>query len=164
MLIIGIDPGPVQSAVVTWGTFTPGASVVGILPNADVIRFLKYCPVTICAIEDVACYGMPVGKEVFDTAKVIGVFRAARQDYGSWLEIDRRTIKLTLCGNARAKDSNIRQRLIDLYGPVGTKKNPGPLYGVKSHLWCALAVAVVAAEMQKDKTNATGVNGQQPAL
>jgi hypothetical protein len=94
---------------------------------------------------------MPVGKEVFDTAKVIGVFRAARQDYGSWLEIDRRTIKLTLCGNARAKDSNIRQRLIDLYGPVGTKKNPGPLYGVKSHLWSALAVAVVASEILKAK-------------
>jgi len=30
-------------------------------------------------------------------------------------------------------------------GAVGTKKAPGPLYGVKTHMWSALAVAVVAA-------------------
>ncbi len=58
-------------------------------------------------------------------------------------------VKLHLCGNARAKDTNIRQALIDRFGgiegkskAVGTKKAPGPLYGCKSHMWAALAVAV----------------------
>jgi hypothetical protein len=41
----------------------------------------------------------------------------------------------------RAKDANIRQALIDKLGAVGTKKAPGPLYGISGHLWAALAVA-----------------------
>jgi len=45
----------------------------------------------------------------------------------------------------RAKDANIRQALLDLIGPQGTKKTPGPTYGIKSHTWAALAVAVYAA-------------------
>ena len=57
---------------------------------------------------------------------------------------------MALCKNNRAKDKNIRQALIDRFGPgkaaIGTKKAPGPLYGLKSHLWSALAVAVVAAD------------------
>jgi hypothetical protein len=30
---------------------------------------------------------------------------------------------------------------------MGTKKAPGPLYGVASHAWAALAVAVAAQEV-----------------
>ena len=61
--------------------------------------------------------------------------------------IYRKDVKLHLCGSPRAKDSNIRQALIDRFGPgkekaIGLKKTPGPLYGVKSHVWAALAVAV----------------------
>ena len=32
--------------------------------------------------------------------------------------------KMNLCGSMKAKDSNIRQALIDRFGEVGTKKNP----------------------------------------
>ena len=47
------------------------------------------------------------------------------------------------------RDSLVRQRLIEMFGgdrktAQGTKKEPGPLYGVASHAWQALAVAVVA--------------------
>jgi len=40
--------------------------------------------------------------------------------------------------------------LLDLLGPQGTKAKPGPTYGIKSHSWAALAVAVFAAQ-QKEK-------------
>ena len=53
----------------------------------------------------------------------------------------RRDVKMWLCGTPRAKDPNIAQALRDKYGDPGTKKNPGKIYGVKSHLWAALAVA-----------------------
>jgi hypothetical protein len=53
----------------------------------------------------------------------------------------RNAVKLHICGTPRAKDPNIRQALIDKYGAPGTKKNPGPTYGVSSHLWSALAIA-----------------------
>jgi hypothetical protein len=36
----------------------------------------------------------------------------------------------------------VRQALIDRLGLQGTKKAPGPTYGIKSHEWAALAVAV----------------------
>jgi hypothetical protein len=51
----------------------------------------------------------------------------------------------------RAKDQNIRQALIDRLGPPGTKKNPGPTYGVTSHMWSALAVAVTAHDKLKEQ-------------
>ena len=65
--------------------------------------------------------------------------------------IKRQTTKAVLCGTARAKDPNVHQALIDMYGgsmkaAKGTKKAPGPLYGVKSHIWSALAVAVAWAK------------------
>jgi hypothetical protein len=53
-----------------------------------------------------------------------------------------------LCGNARAKDANVRQALLDLYGDgtrqtaCGVKSKPGPLYGIKKDEWAALAVGL----------------------
>jgi hypothetical protein len=58
----------------------------------------------------------------------------------------RATVKAHLCRSAKAKDSNVRQALIDLFGgkenAIGTKKTPGPLYGISGDVWAALAVAV----------------------
>ena len=76
-------------------------------------------------IEMIASYGMAVGKEVFDTCVWIGRFKQIANS----LEIDveyiyRKEEKMNLCHSMRAKDSNIRQALIDRFGVVGTKKNP----------------------------------------
>lgn len=51
-------------------------------------------------------------------------------------------VKKHLCHNGAAKDSNIRQALIDRFGPPGVKKEPGILYGVKKDIWAAMAIAV----------------------
>ncbi|MGH7470493.1 MAG: hypothetical protein ACRENP_21315 [Longimicrobiales bacterium] len=51
-----------------------------------------------------------------------------------------------LCKNPKAKDQNIRQALIDLLGAPGTKKNPGPTYGISGDAWSALAIAVTARD------------------
>ena len=61
----------------------------------------------------------------------------------------RKDIKLHLCGTTKARDPNVRQALIDRLGKPGTKKNPGPTYGVSSHAWSALAVAVYASDQAK---------------
>lgn len=80
----------------------------------------------ILAIEMVASYGMPVGETVFETCVWIGRFiehlnRFAIKDY---FKIYRKDEKMNICHSMKAKDSNIRQALIDRFGEVGTKKNP----------------------------------------
>jgi hypothetical protein len=146
MKILAIDPGPEQSAFVLWDGRVEQA---GMLSN-DAMSRTVYCYASrgdVVAIEMVACYGMPVGAETFETCVWIGRFTeraAAKVAY-----VYRKDVKLHLCQSMRAKDANIRQALIDKHGPVGTKKNPGPLYGVSGHLWAALAVADYAADNLK---------------
>lgn len=149
--MIAIDPGPEQSAWVVY----EGGKVYGgrIEPNDDVLSRLE------CewgsedvAVEMIASYGMAVGKEVFETCLWIGRF-----DYvaGCAALVYRKDVKMHLCGSMRAKDANIRQALIDRFGPgkdkaIGTKKAPGPLYGFKSHMWAALAVAVTYEDTMRN--------------
>ena len=102
------------------------------------------------ALEMIASYGMPVGKEVFETCLWIGRFQEAWLHRGGRVRlIYRRDVKLFHCQDSRAKDANIRAALIDRYGPskeiaIGVKAKQGPLYGIKADEWSALAVALTA--------------------
>lgn len=143
--VLGIDPGPVQSGIVR---YVDGRVVLAdIRPNAEIYPALQE-PTDVIAIEMIASYGMPVGADVFQTCVWIGKFVREAEYVAPAARIvllPRKDVKMHLCGTPRAKDGNIRQRLLDLLGPQGTKKQPGPTYGVKSHAWAALAVAVTAA-------------------
>lgn len=76
-------------------------------------------------IEMIASYGMAVGKEVFDTCVWIGRFKQIAESQDIEVEcIYRKDEKINLCNSMKAKDSNIRQALIDRFGVVGTKRNP----------------------------------------
>lgn len=101
------------------------------------------------AIEMVASYGMPVGATVFETCVWIGRFFQAitEQSNARPTFIYRKDEKMCLCGSMKAKDSNIRQALIDRFGIVGTKKNPGWFYGVSKDVWAAIAVGVTYNDM-----------------
>jgi len=101
----------------------------------------------------IASYGMAVGREVFETCLWIGRFMECARDPEAVNLVYRRDVKLHLCGTSKAKDANIRQALLDMFPrtgggktpQVGTKGQPGPLFGVSSHAWAALGVAVTAA-------------------
>ena len=138
---LAIDPGPEQSGYVI---YEGGKVLMSNVAYNDILVRTSW-DVNRAAIEMIASYGMAVGKDVFETCVWIGRFQQAwPRTSSTFHRIYRRDVKLHLCGNPRAKDTNVRQALIDRLGPVGTKKNPGPLYGVKSHAWAALAVAVTA--------------------
>lgn len=145
--ILAIDPGTTESG---YCVFRDDRVVhAGVRGNAFMRCYIKdWQKPDLFAIEMVASYGMPVGREVFETCVWIGRFIEAWGAPNRTRLVYRQDVKLHLCGNPRAKDTNIRTALIDKLGPVGTKGNPGPLYGVKSHAWAALAVAVTAAETQ----------------
>jgi len=147
-MIHGIDPGTHESAIVSITSQTRGLVFARILPNdemRDVIR-RTVNPNDEVAIEMVACYGMPVGHETFETCLWIGRFIEC--SCVTPRLITRNAVKMALCYTIKGvNDAAVRQRLIDLYSAadapaIGTKKAPGPLYSIKSHMWPALAVAI----------------------
>lgn len=164
-MIIAIDPGTEKSAYVFWN----GERVLkgGIINNYDMMKLLTENgfkgdnPITV-PIEMVASYGMAVGKSVFETVFWIGrFFQHAKRCKLKPDRVFRRECKMFLCGNMKARDSNIRQALIDMIGEIGTKKNPGPLYIMRSaggkDVWSALAVAVTYCNKQRTKDGLGGI-------
>ena len=150
MIVLALDPGPVQTGWCLLDDTRLDGS--GVASNADILRLLAHCPAAdVLAVEMIASYGMAVGREVFETCVWIGRYQQAWRDPAAVQLVYRRDVKLHLCGTPRAKDPNVRQALIDLYPAtgggkvpqIGTKGRPGPLYGVSTHAWPALAVAVL---------------------
>ena len=152
-VILGIDPGPTESAFVLYGPATRNVCEFGKLANADLLaRLMEWNDRNwLIVLEMIASYGMPVGREVFETCMWIGRYIQAWNP-GHEL-IYRSTVKLHLCGSMRAKDANVRQALIDAFGgkdkAIGTKRAPGALHGVSGDVWSALAVAVTYADIQE---------------
>ncbi|HEL3212228.1 TPA: hypothetical protein UME35_000576 [Stenotrophomonas maltophilia] len=146
MRIMAVDPGPIESG---WCLVLDGKILqVGVDDNQTLLAMLQGWELHMgdtLAIEMIASYGMAVGREVFETCVWVGRFAQAWHQPNAVRLVYRRDVKLHLCGNAKAKDANIRQALLDLLGPQGTKKAPGATYGVKSHAWAALGVAVTVA-------------------
>ncbi|MGA0608852.1 hypothetical protein [Caldimonas sp. KR1-144] len=143
--ILAIDPGTTESG---WCRYGLGKVIEsGVEPNdAMLTRLYQRVGFDLLAIEMVASYGMAVGREVFETCVWIGRFQQQFAEPGKVRLVYRKDVKLHLCGSPRAKDSNIRQALIDRLGAPGTKRAPGGTYGVKSHAWPALAVAVTVSD------------------
>lgn len=144
--LLAIDPGTTHSGYVVMDA--DGVQLSGVAENGEMFELIAAHGSNI-AIEMIASYGMAVGREVFETCLWIGRFMQAAGPDRVRL-VYRKDVKLHLCGSPRAKDANIRQALIDRWGgkaeAVGNVKKPGPLYGVKSHAWAALGVAVTALE------------------
>jgi hypothetical protein len=150
MRVLAIDPGNIESAFVI---YKDGEILEkGKLENSVLMQYIQHDPQFLMthnlAIEMISSYGMAVGKTVFDTCVWIGRFIQA---WGSeCTQIYRKDVKMFLCNSVKAKDGNIRQAIIDKFPPtgggkipqIGTKKKPGPLFGVHDDIWAALGVAM----------------------
>lgn len=144
MIICGIDPGTETSGVCVWDTKKQVIVVsddkldnrcLGIVNDSGGIWYTieKYI------IEDITCYGMSVGREVFETCKLIG---RLQERLDNTIVIAKRHIQLHFCNTTRAKDTNIKRVLLDRFGGKGTKKEPGITYGLKDHAWDAFALCI----------------------
>ena len=151
-MIFGIDPGPKVSGWVLLQGSTVADS--GVADNHDLLRWVQAGQgADLLAIEMIASMGMAVGQSTFETVRWIGRFQQAWRDPEAVRFVKRHEVKQYLCGNQLAKDANVRQALLDRFAAtgggktpqIGIKARPGPLYGVSSHAWSALAVAVCAA-------------------
>lgn len=159
MIIMAIDPGNAQSAYCVIDSVDCKPMEFQKLPNEELAADLanyKFPSANIFVIERVACYGMPVGREVFDTCEWIGRFTQIILDtYGERANyILRMDEKRAICHNTTAGDANIRRALIDRFAKhdlkngKGTKKNPDWFYGFKADIWAAYAVGVTYMTMQ----------------
>lgn len=163
--VLAIDPGCMQSAYVLmdreyrpirFAKIENGhlRKVIVDLTTEHNLQGFRAGGLLVTVIERVAGYGMPVGKEVFETCEWIGRFTELAEvvEY-----MYRKDVKLNLCGQARAKDTNIRQALIDRFAQhdlkngKGTKKAPDWFYGFKSDIWAAYAVGVTYLDRLREE-------------
>ena len=154
MRLLCVDPGTTHSGVL--GLDSEDYRVIFAKADYDNKSLLEHIETRVytsydhMAIEGIQNMGMSaVGQTVFETAEWIGILRQAFGLQKS-TKIYRNEEKICICNNMRAKSANIRQALIDMFEPsgggkipqVGTKNQPGPLYGLSSHAWSALAIGI----------------------
>jgi len=142
--ILAIDPGPTTSGLVIFvdGRVTVAEPKVENHMMLDLVRLSSY---DLLACECIEALYAHVGKETVNTIRLVGRIEEACSARGiDWCGISPQEVKKRVCGTSAAKDPAVRQALIDRLGAPGTKKSPGATYGVSSHAWRALAVAVAA--------------------
>lgn len=157
-IVLAIDPGPVESAWCLIDADTCKPLAFDKQGNEAVREYLRGTSADTLAVEMVASYGMAVGAEVFETCVWIGRFLEVSED-NPWIfrrqRHTRSPVKLHHCHDSRAKDTNIRQALVDRFAPgqpnhgKGTKAEPGWFYGFRADVWQAYALAVYVADTSK---------------
>ncbi|MCW5953405.1 MAG: hypothetical protein KIT69_14215 [Propionibacteriaceae bacterium] len=154
--VLAIDPGNEQSAFAALDLDTRRPIAFAKIPNQVLLESLEsgsFDYQTIY-IEMVASYGMPVGREVFDTCVWIGRYLQTTLNNGADVHlVPRLQVKLHHCHDSKAKDSNITQALVDrfAYGQrnhgKGTKTQPGWFHGFHRDIWQAYALGVYGADL-----------------
>lgn len=161
VIVYGLDPGTAQSALVLLADgrviehrTEPNAEILASLRRLTAATTIPWSATTgrVLVIEQIESMGMAVGQEVFETVWWSGRFAEAFHPQPV-SRVTRRQVKLHLCGSMQAKDTHVRQAILDRYGPgkataVGRKATPGPLYGLVGHEYAALAVALTWVDAQ----------------
>lgn len=144
MKVLSIDPGSYKSGYVVWDgnhNLTPG-----VIPNEEVLSLLSENTIDKLVIENIASYGRPVGRTVFDTCIWIGRYIQLWNDLNRPHEdlylVERKEVKMHLCGKTSSKDSDIIKAIKDRFGDKGTKKKPGFTYFLSRDSWQAFALAI----------------------
>ena len=130
-MILGIDPGNELSAYCLCNyDLTP--IEFGKIPNGElidkVISLINNNKMQSVAVEHIQGYGMPVGKEVFETCYFIGKIcdRIERNtSIKNIRRIYRKDEKLAIVGNLKANDTIIRHTLIDMFAKHDLKNGKG---------------------------------------
>ena len=132
---VAVDPGSTHSGWVMFKLGPAGQAGLRLLsfgktPNRKFRSDLAAIPKAqrgMLVTEMLRARGMPTANEELETCVQIG---RILQTWGgsNWSYVFRLDVKIGLCGDAKAKDSNIRAALIDLFGgekqAIGGRKCP----------------------------------------
>ena len=151
-VVLAIDPGSEQSAWLVYNAETGGVRSFAKVPNADLLNALRVgvsSDVAAVVIEWVKPRGMLASEQLFETLWWAGRFGEAASRWIPVERLERAEVKRHLLGAPKGTDAQVRAALIDRFGGIGGKEaaigrkaTPGPLYGIATDVWAALAVAV----------------------
>lgn len=141
MIVLAIDPGTHESG---WCLFDGAVRDSGVTPNAELLATVRKDQSDILAIEAFKARGNVIDNNCVQTIRWEGRFMEAWGDPDGVLLVSRQAVKVALGLPGSADDARVNARVRQMLGDKGTKKAPGPLYGIKSHAWAALAVAITA--------------------
>ena len=110
-------------------------------------------------MEMVSNYSQTVGRSVFETCmwsgRFIELFQCGQYlrtgvDKMNYTLITRTQSRSNITGTSRCGDAQVNRALLDRVGEKGTKKYPGPMYGMKSDLYAALAVGLTFKDLEAE--------------
>lgn len=167
MLILAIDSGPVTSGWVAYCPETNYVEAMGITDNDTLLATIRELAPNYygaLVVEKIVSYGpgLHVSNDTHEANWWAGRFfqeyarKHSQRD--SAFRISRPQIKRHLLGVSIGNNTAVNSAVADRFDPTGgganprkgTKKEPGPLYGIKSHIWSALAVAVTWSEQREE--------------
>jgi len=155
MLTLAIDPGPSTCGA---ALYDPGRRAVLWSSKAAPVVMLSdllWLPTPdapwwghdlLVLVERVQSYGI-AGRHLLETSEAVGrLWRSAEAGGHDVRLVPRRLVCLSLDVSGGGKDAQVRRRCVEVLGPRGTKRDPGPTYGVTSHGWQALGLALAYHE------------------
>lgn len=151
MKLLSLDVGTTESAfcIIDIDTYKP--LKFGKISNEELLKIVKEEQYDEMVYEEFQSYGMPIGQTTITSITWNGRYIQSALDRNKPVfRVYRKDEKINLCGTMKAKDSNIRQALIDRFGEVGVKSHPGFFYGFKKDIWAAFAVGVTYLDKKKE--------------
>lgn len=154
MIVLAIDPGYRESAFLQWDE--TGIVSHGIESNEQLLGELMASKTqAVLVLEEMQLFSSNygIGREIFDSVFWSGRFAQAWAPR-SFDRLLRSRVRAHL-GASKGGDAAVRAALIDRFGPyrevaIGTSKQKGPLYGIKSHEWSALAIAITYWDQHRE--------------
>ena len=157
MEILSIDVGTTETGFCLIDKETYRPIRFGKISNEDLLEIVKNENYDNLIYEEFQSYGMPIGISTITSITWNGRYIQSALDRGKKVDyIYRKEEKINLCGSMKAKDSNIRQALIDRFAQhdfkngKGKKSNPDFFYGFSKDGWSAFAVGITYLDKKKD--------------
>lgn len=153
-VIVGVDPGTNQSAYFVYDSTSKKILAFGKIGNETFLN-TDFSMADVLVYEKMQNYGSPVGQTTFETCIWMGRFIQEwhRETNKPIVGLFRHQIKSNLCPKMKSNDSKIREALINRFGKPGSKKNPGPTYGIVKDIWSAMAIAVTYGDRLEKGVN-----------
>lgn len=146
MTVLGIDPGTTESG---YALIDEHYSIIdaGKIPSDDIPLLIRDAGLSAVCVESLACYGLAVGREVFETAYFIGEYRqVCKWEQVPFFLYPKPEYGPAITGVRKTTDSVLRQALLLRFG--GDKKGE-PLFKLKGSSDQRSAFAVAAYHLDK---------------